>query len=115
IDFGSGSLGSSEGPISSSLNPQSQLQLSRPQSAALTMDLIESRSQAIESIEATIAELGQIYQHVAQMVASQREQVQRIDENILDVETNVIGAHSELMKYYQNISSNRWLMMKREA
>ncbi|KAJ3038635.1 cis-Golgi t-SNARE syntaxin [Rhizophlyctis rosea] len=106
IDFTSGST--------STIIPdpsQNQLQLTAP-NQTLNMELIESRSQAIESIEATIAELGQIYQHVAQMVASQREQVQRIDENVMDVETNVIGAHGELMKYYQNISSNRWLMMK---
>lgn len=76
------------------------------------MQVIESRAQAIESIESTIAELGQIYQHFAQLLSTQREVVQRIDDNIVDTEVNVIGAHDQLLKFYQNMSSNRWLMMK---
>ncbi|KAJ1558652.1 cis-Golgi t-SNARE syntaxin [Nowakowskiella sp. JEL0078] len=76
------------------------------------MEVIESRAQAIESIESTIAELGQIYQHFTQIIVAQREMVQRIDDNIVDVEMNVQGAHNQLLKYYQNISSNRWLMIK---
>lgn len=39
---------------------------------------IETRATAIESIESTIAELGNIFQQLAQMVAEQREQVQRL-------------------------------------
>jgi len=75
-------------------------------------EYLESRSQAIDSIESTIAELGQIYQHFAQILAGQRETVQRIDDNIADVEMNVEGAQNQLMKYYNNISSNRWLIIK---
>ncbi|RKO94426.1 t-SNARE [Blyttiomyces helicus] len=101
IDFGGGGAGGTGG----------QMQLVQS-SANVNMEIIESRSQAIESIESTIAELGQIYQNFATMIASQREMVQRIDENVLDVEVNVTGAHTQLLKYYQNISSNRWLMVK---
>lgn len=93
---------------------QQQQQMLVPMNAmsALNQELIESRSTAIESIESTIAELGQIYQSFATMVATQREMVQRIDENVLDIEMNVTGAHSQLMTYYQNVSSNRWLILK---
>ncbi|KAI9140508.1 t-SNARE [Paraphysoderma sedebokerense] len=73
---------------------------------------IDSRSNAIESIESTIAELGQIFQQLGQLVAQQREQVMRIDANVEDIETNISGAQRELLKYYNNISSNRWLMLK---
>ncbi|KAI8821865.1 t-SNARE [Fimicolochytrium jonesii] len=97
--------------LSSNQQLQQQSLIPAP-SSTLNMELIESRSQAIESIESTIAELGQIYQNFASMVATQREMVQRIDENVLDIEMNVEGAHSQLLKYYQGISSNRWLMMK---
>lgn len=38
---------------------------------------IDHRSNAIESIESTIAELGSIFQQLATMVAEQRETVQR--------------------------------------
>ncbi|OZJ02186.1 hypothetical protein BZG36_04318, partial [Bifiguratus adelaidae] len=73
---------------------------------------IESRASAIESIETTIAELGNIFQQLATMVAEQRETVQRIDQNADDIEMNVSGAQKELLKYYKNISSNRWLLIK---
>lgn len=73
---------------------------------------IQSRSTAIESIESTIAELGQIFTQLATMVAEQRETVQRIDADTMDIASNVSGAQRELLKYYAGISSNRWLMLK---
>ncbi|KAL1407282.1 Integral membrane protein SED5 [Vanrija albida] len=73
---------------------------------------IQSRSTAIESIESTIAELGQIFSQLANMVAEQRETVQRIDADVTDISVNVSGAQRELLKYYASISSNRWLMLK---
>ncbi|GBB94448.1 hypothetical protein RclHR1_02360006 [Rhizophagus clarus] len=73
---------------------------------------IESRATAIESIESTIAELGNIFQQLATMVAEQRETVQRIDANTDEIQTHVEGAQKELLKYYASISSNRWLMVK---
>lgn len=73
---------------------------------------IQSRSTAIESIESTISELGQIFTQLATMVAEQRETVQRIDADTVDIASNVSGAQRELLKYYASISSNRWLMLK---
>lgn len=46
------------------------------------------------------------------MVAEQRETVQRIDADTIDIQNNVSGAQRELLKYYASISSNRWLMLK---
>ena len=46
------------------------------------------------------------------MVAEQRETVQRIDADTMDIAANVGGAQRELLKYYASISSNRWLMLK---
>ncbi|KAI8083081.1 t-SNARE [Halteromyces radiatus] len=91
---------------------QQQLQ-EQQQFAVMEQDrYIENRSTAIESIESTIAELGSIFQQLATMVAEQRETVQRIDQNTDDIEMNVVGAQRELLKYYTNISSNRWLIIK---
>ncbi|KAJ1917302.1 Integral membrane protein SED5 [Tieghemiomyces parasiticus] len=73
---------------------------------------MDSRSNAIQSIESTIAELGGIFQQLAHMVAEQRDVVQRIDANVEDIEMNVTGAQQELLKYYSYVSSNRWLMLK---
>ncbi len=73
---------------------------------------MQQRSTAIESIESTISELGQIFSQLAHMVAEQRETVQRIDDNVMDVVDNVGGAQRELLRYYASVSSNRWLMLK---
>jgi len=73
---------------------------------------IQSRSTAIESIESTIAELGQIFTQLATMVAEQRETVQRIDADTVDIASNVSGAQRELLKVLSRVSSNRWLMLK---
>ncbi|KAG6862170.1 hypothetical protein C0995_004252 [Termitomyces sp. Mi166 len=73
---------------------------------------IQSRTTAIESIESTIAELGQIFTQLANMVAEQRETVQRIDADTMDIQSNVMGAQRELLKYWGNMVNSRWLMLK---
>ncbi|GAA6062335.1 hypothetical protein JCM10212_006585 [Sporobolomyces blumeae] len=73
---------------------------------------LSSRSTAIETIESTVAELGQIFSQLAHMVAVQGEQVTRIDADTEDIAANVTGAQSELLRYYASVSSNRWLMLK---
>ncbi|KAJ1921188.1 Integral membrane protein SED5 [Mycoemilia scoparia] len=73
---------------------------------------LDSRSEAIRSVESTISELGQIFQQLAHMVSEQREVIQRIDANVEDIDMNVQGAQQELLHYFSNISSNRWLIMK---
>ncbi|KAJ3101541.1 cis-Golgi t-SNARE syntaxin [Phlyctochytrium planicorne] len=105
LDLGSGGPGPS-----SSGGQQQSLMLMNP--ANQNMEYLESRSNAIESIESTIAELGQIYQQFAQILTQQREMIQRIDDNVVDMEMNVSGAHDQLLKYFQNMSSNRWLMIR---
>ncbi len=50
-------------------------------------------------------------QHVVQ-VQEQGEMAVRIDENIDDTLSNVDSAQTQLLKYLNTISSNRWLVMK---
>ncbi|KAJ3025810.1 UNVERIFIED_CONTAM: cis-Golgi t-SNARE syntaxin [Siphonaria sp. JEL0065] len=82
------------------------------QNNAATMEYIESRGQAIDSIESTIAELGQIYSQFTQILSQQREMVQRIDVNVMDTEVNVTNAHNELAKFLERLQGNRWLMIQ---
>jgi len=86
---------------------QQQLQLIDEQDA-----YIRSRSDAMENIESTIVELGQIFNQLAHMVQEQGEMVQRIDSNVEEAALNVEAAHMELLKYFRNISNNRWLALK---
>ena len=73
---------------------------------------IQQRSTAIESIETTIAELGQIFSQLANMVAEQRDTVQRIDADTHDIVANVEGGQRELLKVLARVSNSRWLMLK---
>ena len=73
---------------------------------------IQERSNAVDAIESTINEVGGLFQQLATMVQEQGEVIQRIDTNVEDVSLNIGGAQRELMKYYHNVSSNRWLMLK---
>ncbi|WAQ83114.1 hypothetical protein PtA15_3A481 [Puccinia triticina] len=85
-----------------------QMQLAQDNSDAY----LQQRSTAIESIESTITELGSIFSQLATMVAQQGEQVQRIDQDTIDIESNIQSAQSELLKFYSSISGNRMLMFK---
>ncbi|XP_076972053.1 syntaxin-5 [Tamandua tetradactyla] len=73
---------------------------------------IQSRADTMQNIESTIVELGSIFQQLAHMVKEQEETIQRIDENVLGAQLDVDAAHSEILKYFQSVTSNRWLMVK---
>lgn len=73
---------------------------------------VQSRAETMQSIESTIVELGGIFQQLAHMVKEQEEMVERIDSNIQDTELNVEAAHAEILKYFQSVTNNRWLMIK---
>ncbi|KAG9314194.1 t-SNARE [Chiua virens] len=100
-------LDAAEGGVATPGGAFSQMELIEQQDS-----YIQSRSTAIESIESTIAELGQIFTQLTHMVAEQHETVQRIDADTIDIASNVSGAQRELLKYYASISNNRWLMLK---
>lgn len=73
---------------------------------------LQERNRAVETIESTINEVGNLFQQLATMVNEQGEQIQRIDTNVEDISLNIQGAQRELLKYYNHVSSNRWLMLK---
>lgn len=73
---------------------------------------LQERNSAIETIESTIQEVGNLFQQLAHMVQEQGETIQRIDENVGDIEMNIHGAQRELLKYFDNISNNRWMAVK---
>ncbi|KAK5717375.1 Integral membrane protein SED5 [Elasticomyces elasticus] len=104
---------SNSSPLYSSDGPASQQQLQlMEEGASSNSSYITQRSDAIQSIESTIAELGGIFGQLAQMVSEQSEQIQRIDANTDDVVDNVEGAQRELMKYWSRVQGNRWLVAK---
>ncbi|XBW37245.1 hypothetical protein QEN19_002828 [Hanseniaspora menglaensis] len=86
--------------------------LLQEESQSSQQQYLQDRNRAVETIESTIQEVGNIFQQLAGMVQQQHEQVQRIDENVMEVEDNINGAQAELMKYYDRISSNKWMSVK---
>lgn len=75
-------------------------------------DYIQARADAMKGIESTIAEVGTIFQQLATMVQEQGEQVERIDNEVENTLSNVEAGHSQIVKLYESVSSNRYLMMK---
>lgn len=94
------------------MGPQSDHQMLMMEEAQPTNTYIQQRGEAIEAIERTINELGGIFGQLASMVSEQGEMLQRIDANTEDVVDNVQGAQRELLKYWNRVSGNRWLVAK---
>lgn len=124
----------SQGPVASSLPPsavqgyhqgsvllaeeQVSIDLETPQRQQQmvmydeTDTYLQNRAETMQNIESTIVELGGIFQQLAHMVKEQEEMVERIDTNIQDAELNIEAAHGQILKYFQSVTSNRWLMIK---
>lgn len=75
-------------------------------------EYLEERANTMHSIESTIVELGTIFNQLATMVQHQEEIITRIDSNVNDASLNVEAAHESLLRYFNTISNNRWLMLK---
>ena len=84
-----------------------QQQIAAPQESYMA-----SRAEALKNVESTLLELGGIFEQLSHMVAAQGEVAIRIDEDVEETLHNVEGAQTQLLKYLESISSNRWLIMK---
>ncbi|KAJ0030956.1 hypothetical protein Pint_12756 [Pistacia integerrima] len=93
--------------------PHNQEQQQQQQQMVPLQDsYMQSRAEALQNVESTIHELGNIFNQLATLVSQQGEIAIRIDENMDDTLANVEGAQGALLKYLNSISSNRWLMIK---
>jgi syntaxin 5 len=77
-----------------------------------TDNYLQIRAETMQNIESTVVELGGIFQQLAHVVKEQGDMVERIDANVQEADVNVEGAHNEIVRYFQNITSNRRLMIK---
>ncbi|VDO00443.1 unnamed protein product [Rodentolepis nana] len=67
---------------------------------------------SIRQTEATIVQLGQIYEQFAFLVREQADVVMRIDGNVEDAAANVDFAHVSLVEFLRHISGRRAFMLK---
>lgn len=114
IDFDDPGTASASTPLLSNGSYQTQQQL---QQQTMVMydesdNYVQQRAETMQNIESTIVELGGIFQQLAHMVKEQEEMVERIDTNVQDAELNVEAAHGQILKYFQSVTNNRWLMIK---
>lgn len=75
-------------------------------------EYLQDRANTMQNIESTIIELGGIFSQLATMIKEQDESILRIDHHTEQAAENVIAGHGEILKYFQNVTSNRWLMVK---
>ncbi|KAG6600935.1 Syntaxin-31 [Cucurbita argyrosperma subsp. argyrosperma] len=93
--------------------PSQQMELSMLQQVVPRQEnYSQSRAVALHNVESTISELSGIFTHLATMVAHQGELAIRIDDNMDESLANVEGARSALLRHLNQISSNRWLLIK---
>ncbi|KAL0116742.1 hypothetical protein PUN28_009986 [Cardiocondyla obscurior] len=105
-------ISNSNSSVAIDLEPVMSQQLHQHSIQDDTDAYVQSRAETMQNIESTIVELGGIFQQLAHMVKEQEEMVERIDSNIEDTELNVEAAHTEILKYFQSVTNNRWLMIK---
>ncbi|XP_068632656.1 syntaxin-5 [Battus philenor] len=98
--------------VSIELGEASSLQTQQLMLRDDTDSYVQQRAETMHNIESTIVELGGIFQQLAHMVKEQDEAIGRIDANIQEAEMNVEAGHREILKYFQNVTSNRALMFK---
>jgi len=91
---------------------QTQMQVQMEQQVQDKDDYLVARQEAVESIEKTIVEIGEMYTQLSTMIHQQEELVLRIDDNMDTALENVDGGHKELIKYFNDKSNSTWLFVK---
>ena len=86
-------------------------------SQALVQDnsYLNSRVEAVTSIESHINELGQIFSRFSEMVQRSQFDVDRIDDNVNQAHDSFLAGRDELLRYWQNSQGNFWLFAKISA
>jgi syntaxin 5 len=70
------------------------------------------RTREVEGVEKHIAELGQMFSKLTELVAASGETIEHIDDNIEAAVENVSQGQAELLKYLETVSKNRALILK---
>lgn len=106
------SNGANDGASNGLSLPQESQMLLMEEGQMSNGQYLQERNRAVETIESTIQEVGNLFQQLASMVHEQGDVIQRIDANVEDIDVNIGGAQRELLKYFDRVKSNRWLAVK---
>lgn len=87
-----------------------QLLLSEEQDASIDIDQMQRRKEEIKQIESDVQKLATMFQDLQQMVYEQGEQLDVIEDNIVQTETNTTDAYVQLTEAEEHqIASSRSL------
>ena len=101
-----------EPPTADDAAPSSSHQLQQFDEQSTSNEYLASRASAVESIESTLSELASMYTRLTSLVSQQEEVIVRIDSQLEETTVNLERGHQELLKYFDNISGNRMLILK---
>jgi len=73
---------------------------------------VNSRAEAITSIQQKIGAIASMSQKMTVEVAQQEEAFQRLDADLEDAISNMDDGQEQLLRYFHNISGNRCLILK---
>ena len=73
---------------------------------------LQSRADAMSTVESNIVELGTIFQKLAGLVHEHQEMVQRVEDNVDDANANIFQSMNVLTNTLNNLRSNRALAMR---
>mmetsp|Transcript_7071 Transcript_7071/g.13069 ORF Transcript_7071/g.13069 Transcript_7071/m.13069 type:complete len:414 (+) Transcript_7071:95-1336(+) len=84
------------------------------QTAQYARATMEQRRKALEmqNVESMMSDLSQMFARVGTLVAEQGEEVDRIDDNLVTAGVDIQAGQNELLKYYNNMSQERALIIK---
>ena len=89
------------------MQPLEQLQLHDQGNAYL-----ESRANAVDVVQSTIAELGSVFEQLGVLISEQGANLNIIDDNVDDTLINVNAGRDQLMRTMQRYGGNRALIMR---
>jgi len=78
----------------------------------MQQEYAQSRAMSMHDVEESIGQLANVFAKLGELVSLQAEQIERIDTNMDDALHHVDQGHTQLVKYYQTLTSNRALMAK---
>ncbi|KEG11778.1 putative syntaxin 5 [Trypanosoma grayi] len=91
---------------------QHQLQQQQLVTGSGNVQYYKQRAEAVRELEATVVEVGELFNDFARLVHEQDEIVLRIDTDVDSALRHVNAGSNELMRYLANLSSNRGLILK---
>jgi len=75
-------------------------------------DYLQTRADAMSTVESHIVELGTVFNKLAGLVHEHREMVQRVEDNVEDANATIFQSMSVLTDTLENLRSNRALALK---